>query len=186
MIKKIKLCINHSCRIKSVKPSKEVDFSPGYNTIIGPNGSGKTTILEAVSKCALCRREMENSDRIRYISFEELNPKLGFGLNSPDGMKEYVRSLFKSHGQSVRSYLSNFNYDGENCLLIDSPETGQDLVEKNRLRGFFNRLVDNGLQLIVATNDLSFADGKVIELKRGYLEEMIDLTKKRLQDFSGK
>lgn len=48
--------------------NKEIYFSPGFNTILGPNGIGKTNIIEALYLCAFAKsfKNVKDSDLIKF------------------------------------------------------------------------------------------------------------------------
>lgn len=184
MIKTIKFCANHSARIRKLGLSQpSLSFRPGYNALIGPNGSGKSTTLKALAECPLCRVQHQN-DRIKYLTTETLNPLVGGSFSNREEMIQGVRAMFLSHGKGVVDSLNNQSHVGETVVLIDSPETGQDLQN--------SQVIHHGLlemsgdyQVIVATNSLVFMrGGHLIDLGENYLDQLLIETGRLVAAFS--
>ena len=184
MITCIKLCINHSVKIgkKGVSDSC-IHFKPGYNVLIGRNGSGKSTVLRAIALCPMCKVDLADHDIIKYITTETLNPNVGGSFSSREQMLQGIRAMFISHGQGVADSLRNQSHTNETIVLIDSPETGQDM--ENSVQIFRGLLKMSGkYQVIVATNSLVFMrKGNLIDLGRKSLPRLVKATRKLTDDF---
>jgi predicted ATPase len=184
MIACVRLCINHSTKVRKLGTSNAcVHFKPGYNVLIGRNGSGKSTILRAIALCPMCEVDCADDDVIKYITTETLNPNAGGTFSSREQMVQGIRALFLSHGQGVVDSLRNQSHDNETVVLIDSPETGQDMENSERIyRGLLK--MAKKYQVIVATNSLAFMrDGNRIDLGRQTLPSLVRKTKGLASDF---
>jgi predicted ATPase len=165
MIESVRLCINHSSKVRKLDLTDAyVYFKPGYNVLIGPNGSGKSTIL-------------------RDITTEILNPRVGGIFSSREQMIQGIRSKFFSHGQGVVDSLKNQSHGNETVVLIDSPETGQDMEGSQQIyRGLLK--MAKKYQVIVATNSLVFMrNGHLIDLGRQSLKRLVRATQRLAGDF---
>jgi predicted ATPase len=173
----VKLCINHSIKIRKLDISNAcVYFEPGYNVLIGRNGSGKSTLLRALALCPMCSVTRDKDDRIRYITTETLNPNAGGVFSSREEMIQGIRALFFSHGEGVVDSLRNQSHANETVVLIDSPETGQDMGNSLQIyRGLLK--MAKKYQVIVATNSLVFMrSGNLIDLGHRTLPRLVKAT----------
>ena len=111
---------------KSIK-DLEIDFKPGLNIIIGPNGSGKTNFLEGLLNQALLPKFREKSfvaidlvdsqkniyswsfqvDKVNYdVNFFE-SPTTGKGtINDNKGLVEHFDDVYSSY-DALKKYLNN-------------------------------------------------------------------------------
>jgi predicted ATPase len=179
MIKSVRLCINHSIKVRKLDiRNASIYFRPGYNVLIGPNGSGKSTVLRSIALCPMCALDGDNDDVIKYITTETLNPRVGGLFSSREEMIQGVRAMFFSHGQGVVDSLRNQSHANETVVLIDSPETGQDMENGKQIyRGLLK--MAKKYQVIVATNSLTFMqNGNVIDLGRQSLRRLVKSTQK--------
>ena len=53
MLNNFQLCETHRWRVKRYRTLR---FVPGLNLLIGPNGTGKSTILRTIANCSKCQR----------------------------------------------------------------------------------------------------------------------------------
>ena len=183
MITRVKFCINHSIKISSLdKRNPCLDFKPGYNILIGRNGSGKSTILRAIARCPMCIVNRDKDDVFKYITTETLNPNVGGIFSNREEMIQGIRAMFKSHGQGVLDSLRNQSHSNETVILIDSPETGQDMENSEAIyRGLLRMAKD--YQVIVATNSLVFMrSGNLIDLGRHSFGQIVRATRRLLRD----
>ncbi|MBN2242993.1 MAG: AAA family ATPase [Acidobacteria bacterium] len=183
MIEKIELCINHSIKVGKLNPGcAHVSFKPGYNALIGRNGSGKSTVLRAVALCPMCR-VYGSRDGIKYITTETLNPKFGGIFATRELMVQGIRAMFRSHGQCVLDSLRSQSHTDETVVLIDSPETGQDLDNEIDIHRGLLKMAEK-YQVIVATNSLVFMrNANLIDLGKESLARLIESVRKISGDF---
>jgi predicted ATPase len=184
MIKSVKFCVNHASRIRKLDlPNARLGFEPGYNAIIGPNGSGKSTVLKALASCGFCKIHKASNDEIKYVTTETLNPLVGEGFSSREAMVQAIRSMFLSHGKGVFDSLRRQSHRSETVMLLDSPETGQDMENCEYIHKGLLKMSER-YQVIVATNSLIFVRGAhVIDLGANYLSRLVDATGKLAEEF---
>ena len=184
MIQSIKLCINHSIKVGKLDiRNANVHFKPGYNVLIGRNGSGKSTVLRAIALCPTCKVSGDRTG-IKYITTETLNPNVGGTFATREQMIQGIRAMFHSHGQGVLDSLRNQSHTDETAILIDSPETGQDLENCVDIHRGLLKMAEN-FQVIVATNSLVFMrNGNLIDLGEQSLPLLVEATKTLTGDFN--
>jgi predicted ATPase len=179
MIRKIELCFNHSLKISG---PKTIAFAPGVNVMTGPNGSGKSMLLKALHNCPECRIEKTDDAETLYYDTEMMNP------HRPEGPPGDLRTLilraragFSSHGEIMKTTLSSLPVRAGDTLLIDEPETGQDLAGVLRLQKGFKTLTQQKVQVIAASHHpLLLLNGHLIELKKGYAATLLRQYRRRL------
>jgi len=184
MIRKITLCEKHKSRTKRKFKQAEYRFDSRYNVVIGPNQSGKSTLLEALATCEYCDIEKDSQTKIKFFSTETLNPLGTRRFSSYSQMIMHSRALFSSHGEIVREVLGSQRYDGENCFIIDTPETGQDIEQCYSLHKGLKKIVEkHKIQIIVATHHPVFLRNanKIIEFEKNYKNKLISLFQESLR-----
>lgn len=145
--------------------------------LVGPNGSGKSTILRAIATCPMCVLDKTNdTDKIKYVNTETLNPLVGGCFASREEMIQGIRAMFRSHGQTVLDTLRHQSHADETTVLIDSPETGQDHDNSEFIHQGILKMAQR-YQVIIATNSLVFMrGGNLIDLGRGTLPHLLKAT----------
>lgn len=171
MLKGIHLCMNHGRRVKRYR---RLSFAPGLNLLIGPNGTGKSTILHAIAECPDCRRSEEGSTEFVLFDSETMNPRMARGpAGHYTNMVLRTRALFSSHGEILQDAFRTLRITPRTCLLLDEPESGQDFEHVLALRAAMDRAVERGAQVICSTHQVLFWDrAHFIELRRGYRQRI--------------
>jgi predicted ATPase len=151
--------------------------------IIGPNGSGKSTVLKALALCRMCTITGSHNDAIKYITTETLNPRVGGTFASREEMIQGIRTMFLSHGQAAVDNMLSQTHNNETVVLVDSPETGQDMEGCRQIYRGLLRMAEK-YQVIVATNSLVFMrDGNLIDLGQKSLERLVQATRQLAGNF---
>ncbi len=167
MLKRIELCFNHQRFVHKVKA---VDFAPGMNLVIGPNGSGKSSLLRAIHSCPDCKKIEDGPTKYHYYDGELMDPHRK-DMKGKSLLR--CRAMFSSHGESMRDVLAFIPLRYGDTLLLDEPESGQDVEWMLRIRRGFKAVERLKCQLIVATHHPVFmANVPVIELQRGYRKKL--------------
>lgn len=171
MLTSLHLCPPHGWRVKRYK---HLRFQPGLNLLIGPNGTGKSTILRAIATCPDCRRDEHGPTDYVFFDSDSMNPKRADRpIRNSTEMKLHVRALFSSHGEILQAAFSTLRMTPHTCLLFDEPEAGQDFDHILALRAAVDRAVARGVQVIMATHEILFWErAHMIELRRGYTQRV--------------
>ena len=79
-----------------------INLSPGINFFYGPNGSGKTSILEAIYMCS-SGKSFKSSNIKSLISFDQDY----FSINAYDSSKGYTLNLVKGRTSPISIKINN-------------------------------------------------------------------------------
>ncbi len=80
----------------------EISLSPGINFFYGPNGSGKTSILESVFIFS-SGKSFKSSNLMSLIKYE----KEKFSIKGFDGIRGHIVEVEKSKTKSISVLLNN-------------------------------------------------------------------------------
>lgn len=134
-----------------------LDFNPGISLIVGENGAGKSTILEAITFALFKVSNTKNDYLIR--TNKDLNEKIEMSvkLNFIHNGKEY--RVERSLSRTKSSTRSN-----SNLYLIDN---GQDVIIASG-----NKPVDKEIQAITSMDQSTFLNA--IHIRQGEIADLID------------
>jgi predicted ATPase len=186
--------------VKYLNKKKRLRFDRSVTFLVGENGTGKSTLLEAIAVCAGFNAEggsknfnfstkytvsnLHRGMRVVKTAFE----KDGFFLRAESFynvaslvddlglcLKGYGgRSLHEqSHGESFMALVQN-RFRGDGLYLLDEPEAALSPLRQLTLLAEMNRLVQNNSQFIVATHApilLAFPGARIYQITDGSIEE---------------
>lgn len=163
------------------KKGRILRFEPGLNVIVGANGAGKSTIVQAVRAPVEGRqfgrrnpwRVLRSGDG-PVLAWDSETDNLRTLSHFGEDMMAQVTSMYRSHGESNIAALLRLiapvrTSDVAGTIVLDQPEAGLSLANVAGLTRVFADLVGRGWQLIVVTHhpDLIAASPTVLDLDRG-------------------
>lgn len=187
--------------IKWLLKSEKLDFSKNVTFFVGENGSGKSTIIEAIAICAGFNAEggsknfnfstnQTSSDLYQHITLSKsAHEKDGFFLRAESfynvatqveelelNLQGYGgRSLHRqSHGESVMALVQN-RFRGNGLYILDEPEAALSPSRQMTLLAEMKRLVDLNSQFIIATHSpilLAYPDAAIYQISERDLRQV--------------
>lgn len=172
---------------------KELKFSKPVTFIVGENGTGKSTLLEAIAVCAGFNAEggsknfnfstkCTESDLHQYIKLsKKRHERDGFFLRAESfyNVATQVDDLMinlegyggkslhhQSHGESFMALVQN-RFRGKGLYILDEPEAALSPLRQMTLLAELNRLVKNDSQFMIATHSpilLAYPNADIFEL----------------------
>lgn len=187
--------------LSAIKDLSRIDFHPKVTYIVGENGTGKSTILEAIA--IACGFNPEGGTRNINFSTNNThsdlykNIKLIRGVKRPnDGFFLRAESFYnvatniddvdvsrayggislhaQSHGESFLSVIKN-RFSGNGLYILDEPEAALSPSRQMSMLVIMNELVQKNSQFIIATHSpiiMSYPDSIIYELNNGIKEVM--------------
>ncbi|KLU63360.1 DNA replication and repair protein RecF [Peptococcaceae bacterium CEB3] len=180
MREKVPSFTEYPFNLPAIRELRSLPFDPKVTFIVGENGSGKSTILEAIAVAYGFNAEggTRNFNFSSRATHSELNnyirivkgtkrPRDGFFLRAesfynfatnvdelgPDLINYYGgRSLHEqSHGESFFAVLQN-RFQGEGVYILDEPEAALSPSRQMAMLVRMHELVQEGAQFIIATH----------------------------------
>lgn len=124
-----------------------IEFNPGVNVLVAPNGTGKTTFLGAIENLVLDTEQTEGviaevnpskSDRknVFFFSVKDMQPKQMLDDINPmkqvgiDEIAHWINRTALSHGQATHELMEDIAEVATNgtagLIIIDEPELALD------------------------------------------------------------
>ena len=206
IIKKISLDLDevkdlnvYPFNIESIKNFKEINFDKPVTFLVGDNGIGKSTFIEALAVALGLpseggtqnfRYETRNttSELANYIRIDKYrNPSTKFFLRAEsfynfasevddlgiEVSRHYGGSLHTcSHGESFLKLLQ-YRFSDNGLYILDEPEAALSPQNHLSLLCLIKDLVKNGSQFIIATHSpilISYREGKILDLNQNFKE----------------
>ena len=150
----------HSLKLRNFRnhAEKEIEWAPQFNIITGPNGVGKTNILDAIHLLCMSRSFVTSTDRVLPLHGEQW-----FELEGK--FESAARSEF-----SLKSFYST--HEGKTFFVNDSPlERLSDLI--GRVPVVVMSPEDRKLTAEGPLERRSFLDGFIAQISQEYLQNLL-------------
>lgn len=186
--------------IPAVRELGNIDFHPNVTFLVGENGSGKSTVLEAIAM-ALGFGSEGGTKNVQFRTVDSVSPlhealRLSRGVPRPrDAYFLRAESFFnvasymdevgyadsyggslhaQSHGEAFMAVLLN-KLKGNGIYLFDEPEAALSPSRQLAALAAIHQLVEDSSQFVIATHSpilLSYPHAKIIQFDRSGVCEM--------------
>lgn len=187
--------------VKWLQKAKKLDFTSSVTFFVGENGTGKSTIIEAIAICAGFNAEggsknfnfstkQTSSELHNYLTlFKAAHEKDGFFLRAESfyNVATQVDDLgldlggygglslhCQSHGESFMALVQN-RFRGSGLYILDEPEAALSPSRQMTLLAEIKRLADKDSQFIIATHSpilLAYPGATIYEITQGGLKKV--------------
>jgi ABC-type cobalamin/Fe3+-siderophores transport system ATPase subunit len=163
-----------------------IKFIDETNILIGPNGCGKSTILQLLSssidpylKHLTKYRDIEYTGvfDVLFKDFEKDNPRISNSIEFSKTPRFDLASRFKSHGEVGVTLIEALDRIEEpSCIIMDEPELALDGTNLCKVKKLFEKL-SKYCQIILATHNpilWSVKNANLIQFDETYLDKSIE------------
>lgn len=187
--------------VKWLVRSGTLAFTSNVTFFVGENGTGKSTIIEAIARCAGFNSEggsknfnfstnQTSSDLDEYLTLSKsAHEKDGFFLRAESfynvatqvdeleiNLQGYGgKSLHcQSHGESFLALVQN-RFRGNGLYILDEPEAALSPSRQMTLLAEMKRLTDANSQFIIATHSpilLAYPGATIYQISEGSMEKV--------------
>ena len=192
--------LNNIPVIKYLEENKELDFSSNITFFVGENGTGKSTLLEAMAVAYGFNAEggTINFSFSTKDTHSELSEHLTLSKRdyAKDGFFLRAESLYnaatyidevnathnygdvslhnQSHGESFLSIVQN-RFSGQGLYLLDEPEAALSPMRLMTLIAEIDNLLKNNSQFIIATHSpilMAFPNAEILQFSESGIEKV--------------
>ena len=192
--------LNNIPVIKYLEENKELDFSSNITFFVGENGTGKSTLLEAMAVAYGFNAEggTINFSFSTKDTHSELSEHLTLSKRdyAKDGFFLRAQSLYndatyidevkathnygdvslhnQSHGESFLSIVQN-RFSGQGLYLLDEPEAALSPMRLMTLIVEIDNLLKNDSQFIIATHSpilMAFPNAEILQFSESGIEKV--------------
>ncbi len=186
--------------IPAVRAIDEIEFHPNVTFFVGENGSGKSTVLEAIA-VALGFGAEGGTKNVRFSTVDSVSPlhealRIARGVPQPrDGYFLRAESFFnvasymdevgyaetyggslheRSHGEAFMAVLLN-KLRGDGIYLLDEPEAALSPSRQMAALRAIHQLVEASSQFVIATHSpilLAYPHARIIQFDRSGVSEV--------------
>lgn len=168
-----------------------VEFTKGVNLILGKNGRGKTSILEAISTVMFNTKDRSGKETGKsYIKFGEKSSKVDMDFIANDGREYNLKTEFfktKPKKQTLKDMIGS-EYDGdiqekleELCGIKKGFEETYENIVIAKQNEFINIFKDSGTTREKTFNKI-FNTQIYKEMYDSFLKEAVDKYKEKVKD----
>ena len=168
-----------------------VEFTKGVNLILGKNGRGKTSILEAISTVIFNTKDRSGKETGKsYIKFGEKSSKVDIDFIANDGREYNLKTEFfktKPKKQTLKD-MTGYEYDGdiqekleELCGIKKGFEETYENIVIAKQNEFINIFKDSGTTREKTFNKI-FNTQIYKEMYDSFLKEAVDKYKEKVKD----
>ena len=179
--------------IPAIKNLTQLKFNKNVTFFIGENGSGKSTMIEALAICMKLSPEGGSN----HLSFETYNsssnlsdyltiiksfklPKWKYFLRAESfytmataysNIANHRNMHTQSHGEEFLDIIDEFESNG--LYLLDEPESALSPTNQMRLLCKIHDLTQKGAQFFIITHSpilLSYIDGEILDLDNNFTQ----------------
>ncbi|WP_324270238.1 SMC family ATPase [Fusobacterium polymorphum] len=172
-----------------------VEFTKGVNLILGKNGRGKTSILEAISTVMFNTKDRTGKETGKsYIKFGEKSSKVDIDFTANDGREYNLKTEFfktKPKKQTLKD-MTGYEYDGdiqekleELCGIKKGFEETYENIIIAKQNEFINIFKDSGTTREKTFNKI-FNTQIYKEMYDSFLKEAIDKYKSEKENLDSK
>ncbi len=191
--------LNNLPVIKYLADSKKLSFASNVTFFVGENGTGKSTLLEAIAVAYGFNTEggSVNFNFSTNETHSELHSHLTLAKTgfAKDGFFLRAESLYnvatnideigvtgygnvslheQSHGESFLSLVQN-RFRGKGLYILDEPEAALSPMRLLTLMVEIKKLTDNNSQFIIATHSpilMAFPNAEILEFSENGIEKV--------------
>ena len=171
--------------------NRTVEFTKGVNLILGKNGRGKTSILEAISTVMFNTKDRTGKETGKsYIKFGEKSSKVDIDFIANDGREYNLKTEFfktKPKKQTLKDMIGS-EYDGdiqekleELCGIKKGFEETYENIVIAKQNEFINIFKDSGTTREKTFNKI-FNTQIYKEMYDSFLKEAVDKYKEKVKD----
>jgi predicted ATPase len=187
--------------VQYLNQAKELDFNQDVTFLVGENGTGKSTLIEAIAICAGFNAEGGSknfqfatkntaSNLSDYLSITKTaHEKDGFFLRAESfyNVASQVDDLHlnldgyggislheQSHGESFMALIQH-RFRGNGLYILDEPESALSPLRQMTLLAEIKRLVSKQSQFIIATHSpilIAYPEATIYQLTESGIEQV--------------
>jgi predicted ATPase len=148
---------------RDFKAGYSITFRPGVNLLVGDQGTGKSTILQALASLAQIKDYQYPLDLAKKVAVDvtpcevkawdfEKNNRRTLGYLDYDHLATQLSAKFSSHGEANLALLNSLEKAKQIVFLTDEPDMALCIRSIFRLISLFTKAASQGCQIIAAVH----------------------------------